>query len=69
MAHYILTVPVTYKDGTTEKTSFRRVGVVFENTRENGDTCLSLKLDFPVGATELVAFLPKAKEAEETDEA
>jgi hypothetical protein len=40
------------------------VGTVFENTREDGSKCLSIKLDFPVGATEFVAFEPRAKEDE-----
>ena len=49
-----------------EKTSFRRVGAVFENTKsETGETFLSIKLDFPVGVTELVAFQPKPKGNEE----
>lgn len=65
MTNYILTVPVTYKtsDGT-EKTSYRRVGAVFENTRQDGsgDKILSIKLDFGVTATELVAFPPKPKD-------
>ncbi|WP_299550729.1 hypothetical protein [uncultured Tateyamaria sp.] len=59
MSNYILTVPVTYKSNGSEKTSYRRVGAVFENQkRDTGETVLSIKLDFPVGATELVAFLP-----------
>ncbi|MEM8576043.1 MAG: hypothetical protein AAGF48_15645 [Pseudomonadota bacterium] len=62
MAHYTLTVPVTYKDNGQEKTRFQRVGVVFENTRDNGEPMLNIKLDFPVGATELVAFVPKARD-------
>ena len=66
MTHYILTVPVTYKDGDQEKKSFRRVGTVFENTRNgSGETFLSIKLDFPVAVTELVAFLPKDKDQTE----
>lgn len=63
MTTYILTVPFAYetKDGQ-KKTSFRRVGAVFENTKsETGETFLSIKLDFPVGVTELVAFQPKPK--------
>ena len=31
MAHYTLTVPVKYDDNGTEKTTYRRVGAVFEN--------------------------------------
>ena len=63
MTHYNLTVPVQYDDNGTTKTRYPRVGVAFENTRqETGDKFLSIKLDFPVGVTELVAFLPKAKD-------
>ncbi len=65
MTNYTLTIPVAYtdKDGV-EKTTFRRVGVVFENTRNDGsgEKLLNIKLDFPVGVTELVAFPPKADE-------
>ncbi len=61
MTRYTLNVPVKYDDNGTEKTSFRRVGAVFENQRrESDETFLSIKLDFPVGATELVAFPAKA---------
>ena len=55
---FTLTVPVTFKKDGKDQTSFRRVGAVFENTRENGETVLSIKLDFPVAVTELVAFPP-----------
>jgi uncharacterized protein (DUF736 family) len=49
MAHYTLTVPVKYDDNGTEKTTYRRVGAVFENTkRDTGETFLTLKLDFPL---------------------
>jgi hypothetical protein len=59
MTHYTLTVPVKYDDNGTEKTTYRRVGAVFENTkRDSGETFLTVKLDFPVGVTELVAFQP-----------
>jgi hypothetical protein len=65
MAHYPLTVPVKYDDNGTEKTRYQRVGVLFENTRQNSDEKIfSIKLDFPVGATELVAFEPKPKDNE-----
>jgi hypothetical protein len=57
MTRYTLNVPVKYDDNGTEKTSFRRVGAVFENQRRDSDeTFLSIKLDFPVGATARVAF-------------
>lgn len=62
MTHYIVNVPVAYEDNGTKKTTFRRVGVAFENKNREGETFLTVKLDFPVGATELVCFLPKAKE-------
>ena len=62
MAHYTLTVPVTYTEDGQDKTSYRRVGAVFENhRRDTGEVVLSIKLDFPVGATELVAFVAKSK--------
>ena len=35
---FTLTVPVTFKKDGKDQTSFRRVGAVFENTRENGET-------------------------------
>ncbi|WP_282610810.1 hypothetical protein [Pelagibius sp. Alg239-R121] len=61
--HYVLTVPVEYQDNGTTKTTFRRVGVVFENTRrDTGETFFNIKLDFPVGVTEMVAFQPKAND-------
>jgi uncharacterized protein (DUF736 family) len=58
---FTLTVPVAFKKDGQDQTSFRRVGAVFENTRENGEVVLSIKLDFPVGVTELVAFPPKSE--------
>lgn len=64
--HYTLTVPVEYqKDGSTQ-TRFQRVGVMFRNTRrDDGMEFFSLKLDFPVAVSELVAFPPSAKEGED----
>ena len=62
MARYNLTAPVTYVQNGESKTRYTRVGTIFENTREDGSTCLSVKLDFPVGATEMVAFEPRAKD-------
>ena len=66
MTAYTLFVPVEYqKAGRTEK-SYRRVGAAFENTRrDTGETFLSIKLDFPVGVTELVAFQPKGRDDDE----
>lgn len=61
MNRYVLTVPYTFKRNGHEETRFRRVGAVFENARrETGEVFLSVKLDFPVAVTELVAFPPKA---------
>lgn len=61
MAHYTLTVPVKFDDNGTDKTRYQRVGAIFENTRQGtGEKIFSIKLDFPVGATELVAFTPKS---------
>ena len=66
MTTYTLTVPVEYqKNGRTERT-FKPVGFVFENTRrETGEPFLSIKLDFPVAVTELLAFPRKPREAGE----
>ncbi len=69
MTHYTLTVPVKFEKDGKEQTSYRRVGTVFENNRrDNGETILSIKLDFPVAVTELVAFLPSSKEPEGGDQ-
>ena len=66
MTNYVLTVPVTFKKDGIEKTTYRRVGAVFENTKtDTGETFLSIKLDFPVAVTELVAFQPKDKDSGE----
>lgn len=66
MTNYILTVPVTFTKDGKEQTSYRRAGAVFENTKKGSDeTFLSIKLDYPVGVTELVAFIPKPKGNEE----
>lgn len=63
MTNYVLTVPVTFSKDGKEQTTYRRVGAVFENTKnDTGETFLSIKLDFPVAVTELVAFQPKEKE-------
>ncbi len=65
MTNYVLTVPVTYRKDDQEHTAYRRVGAVFENTKnDTGETFLSIKLDFPVAVTELVAFQPKEKDSE-----
>ncbi|MGR3433263.1 MAG: hypothetical protein ACU0CO_00010 [Shimia sp.] len=62
MARYNLTAPVTYVQNGSSTTRYTRVGTIFENTREDGSKCLSVKLDFPMGATELVAFEPRARD-------
>jgi len=62
MTNYALTVPVKFTKDGKEQTTFRRVGAVFETAKnDTGETFLSIKLDFPVGVTELVAFLPKTQ--------
>lgn len=63
MKNYIITVPVKYTQDGQEKVKYTRVGAAFENTKndESGEMFLTLKLDFPVGVTELVAFQPKPK--------
>ncbi len=69
MTRYTLKVPVEYntRDGA-QKTTYRRVGAVFENARrDTGETILSIKLDFPVGAAELVAFQPRPRDEEEPE--
>lgn len=63
MTNYTLTVPVKFTKDEKEQTAFRRVGAVFENTKnDTGETFLTIKLDFPVGVTELVAFQGKAQD-------
>lgn len=59
MTRYNLTIPVSYTQNGEETTRYQRVGTIFENTRDDGTKVLSVKLDFPVGATELVGFEPK----------
>ena len=50
------------------KITYRHVGAVFENAkRDTGETFLSIRLDYPVGVTELVAFRPRAHDEEEPD--
>ena len=60
MTRYNVTVPVEYtRNGQTQR-RFTKVGAAFVNTRKDtGEEFLSIKLNFPIGATELVAFLPK----------
>ncbi len=62
MTHYTVTVPIKGKD---ERTHYRRVGAMFENhNRNTGEVYYSIKLDFPVGATEMLAFPPRAEGGE-----
>ena len=69
MIRYTLAVPVedTTRDGA-QKTACRRVGAVFENARrDTGEIVFFVTLDFPVGATELVAFPPRRQGEEDGD--
>lgn len=60
MAHYTLVVPVE-RGG---KTYYNRVGVMFENfSKDTGEPYYKMQLDYPVGATELLAFPPRPNEA------
>lgn len=63
--HYTLHVPV---EGTDKVKRYPRVGVLFRNhNNETGEEYFTIKLDFPVGATELLAFPPKEREAQAAD--
>ena len=57
MTRYNVTVPVEYtRNGQTQR-RFTKVGAAFVNTRKDtGEEFLSIKLDFPIGATELVGW-------------
>ena len=58
--HYSLHVPV---EGTDNKKRYPRVGVMFENVKEStGEPYFTIKLDFPVAVTELLAFTPKSND-------
>ena len=59
--YYSVNVPVEGKDG---KTRFRRVGAAFPQ-KESAKSHMTIKLDFPVGATELVLFEPKERDDNE----
>ena len=66
MNHYTLHVPLDGKDNVKR---YPRVGVMFENTnRETGEVYFNIRLDFPVGATELLAFPPKDRDAQAAEE-
>lgn len=54
--YFQVTVAVEGKD---EKTRFRRVGTLFQN-KPGSKAAFTLRLDFPVGATEFAIFEPKS---------
>lgn len=59
MAHYNVVVAVKRGD----RTFYNRVGALFENhSNETGERYYKLLLDYPVGATELLCFAPRADE-------
>ena len=61
-SHYTLHVPVEGKDNIKR---YPRVGVMFENrNQETGEVYHTIRLDFPVGVTELLAFPPREREAQ-----
>lgn len=63
MAHYTVVVPVTSEGG--ERTFYRRVGALFENHhKDTGEIYYSIVLDFPVGATQMLAFPPRPRDGE-----
>jgi hypothetical protein len=69
MTHFILTVPVTFRTNGETRTRYPRVGALFQNfRRETGEVYFTVKLDFPVGTTELLAFAPDALEAREGED-
>lgn len=61
-----ITVPVTYTKSDEEQTRYQRVGVMFINERDNGDPVYSIRLDYPVGVTELVGFTAKERDDDDT---
>jgi len=66
MTTYTATVPVKFKKDGQEKVTFRRVGAMFSNTRnETGEEFFTLKLDFPVAVDELVIFPPNSRNTED----
>ena len=61
MKRFVLTVPV---DVGGDRTIYRRVDAMFENQgRDTGEIHYTIVLDFPVGATRLLAFPPREGEA------
>ena len=69
MTAYTLTVPVVIKTKTgEEKTTYRRVGVMFENFKKSdGEKYFTIKTDFPVAVDEMVAFELKPKDTDDGD--
>ena len=65
--HYVATVSVKFTDNDgQDRSRFQRVGAMFRNTRGgDGSEFFSLKLDFPVAVSELVMFLPSAKDPQD----
>ncbi len=60
MAHYNVVVAVKRGD----RTFYSRVGALFENhSNDTGERYYKVVLDYPVGATELLAFAPRPDEA------
>ncbi len=56
-------IPLGGITGTDDKTRYPRVGVLFENhNRETGEVYYTIKLDFPVGVTEMIAFPPRPRD-------
>jgi len=61
MTQYTLHVPV---EGKNNVKRYPSVGVMLENrSHETDEKYFTIRLDFPVGATELLAFPPKEREA------
>ncbi len=61
MKRFVVTVPV---DVGGDRTIYRRVGAMFENQgKDTGEIHHTIVLDFPVGATRLLAFPPREDEA------
>ena len=50
--------------GSDDKTRYTRVGTLWQNEKD-GQTFFKLDLDFPVGATEILAFPSKEKNGDE----
>lgn len=67
MKRFVMTVPV---DVGGDRTIYRRVGAMFENqNKDTGEIHYTIVLDFPVGATRLLAFPPREGEAASGEDA